>query len=174
MFVAVPEQHKSGRSLLAWALRHVAAVGGAAVVVAHVHAPAQMIPMSTCSRSASSLLAGHRTLAFGPGSRAEERGTLTLAFPCTARLAFWFVYLPEPQMHRIRRRRGQAHAGEHIWPFGISKCRCWGFHLSDRFVLRSSNAVTVVTQRPRGWDLYSLVCLAKANWLVSRFSFPYS
>ncbi|PVH32417.1 hypothetical protein PAHAL_9G395000 [Panicum hallii] len=72
VFVAVPEQHKSGRSLLAWALRHVAAVDGAAVVVAHVHAPAQMIPMSTCSRSASSLLARHRTLTVGPGSRAEE------------------------------------------------------------------------------------------------------
>ncbi|CAN6288856.1 unnamed protein product [Urochloa humidicola] len=47
VFVAVPGrgQHKSGRSLLAWALRHVAAVAGAAVVVAHVHVPAQMIPM---------------------------------------------------------------------------------------------------------------------------------
>jgi len=111
VFVAVPEQHKSGRSLLAWALRHVAAVAGAAVVVAHIHTPAQMIPMSTCSRSASSLLAGHRTLAFGPGSRAEERGTLTLAFPCTARLAFWFVYLPEPQMRRSRRRRGAKQGG---------------------------------------------------------------
>ncbi|KAG2539540.1 hypothetical protein PVAP13_9NG480014 [Panicum virgatum] len=73
VFVAVPEQHKSGRSLLAWALRHVAAVGGAAVVVAHVLAPAQMIPMSTCSRSASSLLATHRTLTVGSGWRAEER-----------------------------------------------------------------------------------------------------
>ncbi|CAL4915441.1 unnamed protein product [Urochloa decumbens] len=45
VFVAVPGQHKSGKSLLAWALRHVAAVAGAAVVVAHVHVPAQMIPM---------------------------------------------------------------------------------------------------------------------------------
>lgn len=49
VFVAVPEQHKSGKSLLAWAIRHVGAVAGAAVVVAHVHAPAQMIPMSTCA-----------------------------------------------------------------------------------------------------------------------------
>jgi len=111
VFVAVPEQHKSGRSLLAWALRHVAAVAGAAVVVAHVHAPAQMIPMSTCSRSASSLLATHRTLTVGSGWRAEERGTLTLAFPCIARLAFWFVYLPEPQMRRSRRRRGAKQGG---------------------------------------------------------------
>ncbi|CAN6300209.1 unnamed protein product [Urochloa humidicola] len=46
VFVAVPGQPKSGRSLLAWALRHVAAVAGAAVVVAHVHVPAQMIPMT--------------------------------------------------------------------------------------------------------------------------------
>jgi len=124
VFVAVPEQHKSGRSLLAWALRHVAAVGGAAVVVAHVHAPAQMIPMSTCSRSASSLLATHRTLTVGSGWRAEERGTLTLAFPCIARLAFWFVYLPEPQMHRSRRRRAHlgfpsAGAGGSTYPIGL-------------------------------------------------------
>jgi hypothetical protein len=170
VFVAVPEQHKSGRSLLAWALRHVAAVDGAAVVVAHVHAPAQMIPMSTCSRSASSLLARHRTLTVGPGSRAEECGTLTLAFPCIARLAFWFIYLPEPQMlrrsRRRRRRRGQnrgpvAHAGEHIW---ISMCRCRGFHLSDRFVLRSSNAVTLVTQRPRRWDFR--ICIRLSAWPI--------
>ena len=124
VFVAVPEQHKSGRSLLAWALRHVAAVAGAAVVVAHVHAPAQMIPMSTCSRSASSLLATHRTLTVGSGWRAEERGTLTLAFPCIARLAFWFVYLPEPQMHRSRRRRAHlgfpsAGAGGSTYPIGL-------------------------------------------------------
>ncbi|TVU02912.1 hypothetical protein EJB05_51563 [Eragrostis curvula] len=45
VFVAVPEQHKNGRSVIAWALRHAAAVHGAVVVVAHVHAPAQMIPM---------------------------------------------------------------------------------------------------------------------------------
>ncbi|XP_052134522.1 U-box domain-containing protein 33-like [Oryza glaberrima] len=54
VFVALPAQHKSGRSTLAWALRHVAdlapaAIGGGGevvVVVAHVHSPAQMIPMS--------------------------------------------------------------------------------------------------------------------------------
>ena len=55
VFVAVPEQHKSGKSLLAWTLRHVGAVAGAFVVVAHVHAPAQMIPMSTCAPPASPL-----------------------------------------------------------------------------------------------------------------------
>ncbi|XP_062206176.1 U-box domain-containing protein 33-like [Phragmites australis] len=43
VFVALPQQHKSGKAVLAWALRHVAAA--AAVVVLHVHAPAQMIPM---------------------------------------------------------------------------------------------------------------------------------
>nr|AAK43512.1 putative receptor kinase [Oryza sativa Japonica Group] len=54
VFVALPAQHKSGRSTLAWALRHVAelapaAIGGGGevvVVAAHVHSPAQMIPMS--------------------------------------------------------------------------------------------------------------------------------
>ncbi|WVZ57562.1 hypothetical protein U9M48_007933 [Paspalum notatum var. saurae] len=56
VFVAVPEQHKSGRSLLAWTLRHVAAVAGAAVVVAHVHAPAQMIPMSTYKLTSCNLI----------------------------------------------------------------------------------------------------------------------
>lgn len=71
VFVAVPAQHKSGRTLLAWALRHVAAVAGAAVVVAHVHVPAQMIPMSTCSRFVSSLLARHRTLT-SPLDRARD------------------------------------------------------------------------------------------------------
>jgi hypothetical protein len=57
VFVALPAQHKSGRSTLAWALRHVAelapaAIGGGGevvVVAAHVHSPAQMIPISsTC------------------------------------------------------------------------------------------------------------------------------
>lgn len=62
VFVALPEQHKNGKSTLAWALRLVAAMPPAAsddgpgdaavatvVVVAHVHAPAQMIPVSTYS-----------------------------------------------------------------------------------------------------------------------------
>jgi hypothetical protein len=53
VFVAVPEPYKNGKPVLTWALRHAAAVALAAgagtvvVVVAHVHAPAQMIPMST-------------------------------------------------------------------------------------------------------------------------------
>ncbi|CAN6311999.1 unnamed protein product [Urochloa humidicola] len=55
VFVAVPGQHKSGRSLLAWALRHVAAVAGATVVVAYVHVPAQMIPMMGSKFHASKL-----------------------------------------------------------------------------------------------------------------------
>uniref|UniRef100_A0A0D9XM60 RING-type E3 ubiquitin transferase n=1 Tax=Leersia perrieri TaxID=77586 RepID=A0A0D9XM60_9ORYZ len=47
VFVALPAQHKSGKSTLSWALRHLADVApAAAVVVAHVHSPAQMIPMS--------------------------------------------------------------------------------------------------------------------------------
>ncbi|GJN20052.1 hypothetical protein PR202_gb07378 [Eleusine coracana subsp. coracana] len=56
VFVAVPEQYKHGKSVLAWALRHAAAMGlagtgGGAVVVVlmHVHVPVQMIPMSTYS-----------------------------------------------------------------------------------------------------------------------------
>jgi hypothetical protein len=52
VFAAVPVPYKNGKSVLTWALRHAAAVAlaGAStvvVVVAHVHAPAQMIPMST-------------------------------------------------------------------------------------------------------------------------------
>ncbi|KAL6906438.1 hypothetical protein ACP4OV_004039 [Aristida adscensionis] len=61
VFVALPEQHKSGRHTLAWALRHVAAAATAAgaaaavVVAAHVHAPAQMIPMMGSKFHASKL-----------------------------------------------------------------------------------------------------------------------
>ncbi|KAL6642740.1 hypothetical protein ACP70R_020921 [Stipagrostis hirtigluma subsp. patula] len=55
VFVALPEQHKNGKHTLAWALRHVAPMAGAAVVVAHVHAPAQMIPMMGSKFHASKL-----------------------------------------------------------------------------------------------------------------------
>uniref|UniRef100_M8BZ00 UspA domain-containing protein n=1 Tax=Aegilops tauschii TaxID=37682 RepID=M8BZ00_AEGTA len=44
VFVAVPGEVKHGRSALQWAL-HNLAKDGAQVVVAHVHRPAQMIPM---------------------------------------------------------------------------------------------------------------------------------
>ena len=51
VFVALPELHKNGKSTLAWTLRHLAIVAPDAaavvVVIAHVHAPAQMIPLST-------------------------------------------------------------------------------------------------------------------------------
>ncbi|XP_015697309.1 U-box domain-containing protein 33-like isoform X2 [Oryza brachyantha] len=50
VFVALPVQQKNGRSTIAWVLRHLAEVASApaaaVVVVAHVHSPAQMIPMS--------------------------------------------------------------------------------------------------------------------------------
>lgn len=54
VFVALPEQYKNGKSVLTWALRHAAAMvaagtGAVVVVAAHVHVPAQMIPMSTYS-----------------------------------------------------------------------------------------------------------------------------
>ncbi|KAK1695787.1 hypothetical protein QYE76_012484 [Lolium multiflorum] len=61
VFVAVPEQHKNGKSTLAWALRHLAALasdgnaGAVVVVVAHVHAPAQMIPVMGSKFHASKL-----------------------------------------------------------------------------------------------------------------------
>ncbi|XBJ09838.1 hypothetical protein VPH35_014833 [Triticum aestivum] len=50
IYVAVPEQHKDGRLTLAWALRNLAELAPAAaadvvVVVAHVHVPAQTIPV---------------------------------------------------------------------------------------------------------------------------------
>ncbi|KAI4981002.1 hypothetical protein ZWY2020_021487 [Hordeum vulgare] len=44
VFVAVPGEVKHGKSALQWALQNVAK-DGAQVVVAHVHRPAQMIPM---------------------------------------------------------------------------------------------------------------------------------
>lgn len=55
IYVAVPEQHKDGRLTLAWALRNLAELAPAAaadvvVVVAHVHVPAQTIPVSTYRR----------------------------------------------------------------------------------------------------------------------------
>lgn len=45
VFVAVPEDTKNGKSTLLWALENPAK-DCAGVVVAHVHCPAQMIPMS--------------------------------------------------------------------------------------------------------------------------------
>lgn len=45
VFVAVPEDAKNGKSTLLWALENPAK-DCAGVVVAHVHCPAQMIPMS--------------------------------------------------------------------------------------------------------------------------------
>lgn len=48
VFVAVPGEVKHGKSALQWALQNLAK-DGAQVVVAHVHRPAQMIPMSKAS-----------------------------------------------------------------------------------------------------------------------------
>jgi hypothetical protein len=45
VFVAVPEDVRHGKSTLLWALENLAK-DGARVVIAHVHCPAQMIPMS--------------------------------------------------------------------------------------------------------------------------------
>ncbi|KAF8765442.1 hypothetical protein HU200_008587 [Digitaria exilis] len=44
VFVAVPEEVRHGKSTLLWALENLAK-DGARVVIAHVHCPAQMIPM---------------------------------------------------------------------------------------------------------------------------------
>ncbi|CAM0956275.1 unnamed protein product [Alopecurus aequalis] len=59
VFVALPEQHKNGKSTLAWTLRHLATVAPDAaavvVVIAHVHAPAQMIPLMGSKFHASKL-----------------------------------------------------------------------------------------------------------------------
>ena len=50
VFVAVPEDVKHGKSTLLWALENLAKDGsGSGVVIAHVHCPAQMIPMSKTS-----------------------------------------------------------------------------------------------------------------------------
>ncbi|KAM0864691.1 hypothetical protein ACQ4PT_043758 [Festuca glaucescens] len=51
VFVAVAEEFKHGKSALQWALQNLAKDGGAQVVVAHVHRPAQMIPMNKASLS---------------------------------------------------------------------------------------------------------------------------
>jgi len=48
VFVAVPEEVRHGKSTLLWALESLAK-DGAGVVIAHVHCPAQMIPMSKLS-----------------------------------------------------------------------------------------------------------------------------
>jgi aspartyl aminopeptidase len=45
VFVAVPEDVRHGKSTLLWALENLAK-DGARVVIAHVHCPALMIPMS--------------------------------------------------------------------------------------------------------------------------------
>ncbi|KAF0915850.1 hypothetical protein E2562_039175 [Oryza meyeriana var. granulata] len=45
VFVAVAADVKYGKSTLQWALQNLAK-DGAKVVIAHVHCPAQMIPMS--------------------------------------------------------------------------------------------------------------------------------
>ncbi|XP_062206024.1 U-box domain-containing protein 36-like isoform X2 [Phragmites australis] len=44
VFVALPAEFKAGQSTLSWALGHFGS-GGATVVIAHVHAPPQMIPV---------------------------------------------------------------------------------------------------------------------------------
>ncbi|GJM91394.1 hypothetical protein PR202_ga07758 [Eleusine coracana subsp. coracana] len=59
VFVAVPEQYKHGKSVLAWALRHAAAV---VVVLMHIHVPAQMIPMSTYSHRHTTSLRSRRVI----------------------------------------------------------------------------------------------------------------
>jgi hypothetical protein len=45
VFVAVSEEVKRGKSAMVWALQNLAK-DGAQFVIAHVHCPAQMIPMS--------------------------------------------------------------------------------------------------------------------------------
>jgi GTPase len=48
VFVAVREDVKHGKSTLLWALENLAK-DGSGIVIAHVHCPAQMIPMSKTS-----------------------------------------------------------------------------------------------------------------------------
>lgn len=48
VFVALPAEVKAGQSTLAWALDRFGGGGGTTVVIAHVHVPPQMIPVSTC------------------------------------------------------------------------------------------------------------------------------
>ncbi|KAL6906435.1 hypothetical protein ACP4OV_004036 [Aristida adscensionis] len=45
VFIALPAEFKAGQSTLSWALSHFGGGGGATVVITHVHAPPQMIPM---------------------------------------------------------------------------------------------------------------------------------
>ena len=47
VFVALPAEFKVGRSSLSWVLSHFGG-SGATIVITHVHAPPQMIPVSTC------------------------------------------------------------------------------------------------------------------------------
>ena len=102
VFVAVPEQHKSGKSLLAWTLRHVGAVAGASVVVAHVHAPAQMIPMSTCAPPLRRCLAARARNA----SRSRSIGwarTLTVGSgSCGSLIEKNVVPVPDSLWHALR------------------------------------------------------------------------
>ena len=102
VFVAVPEQHKSGKSLLAWTLRHVGAVAGAFVVVAHVHAPAQMIPMSTCAPPLRRCLAARARNA----SRSRSIGwarTLTVGSgSCGSLIEKNVVPVPDSLWHALR------------------------------------------------------------------------
>ncbi|CAN6249708.1 unnamed protein product [Urochloa humidicola] len=45
IFVAVPEEFKHGKSTFLWALQNLAKGSRSRIVIAHVHVPAQMIPM---------------------------------------------------------------------------------------------------------------------------------
>jgi hypothetical protein len=47
VLVALPAEFKAGRSTLSWALSYFAGTGST-IVIAHVHVPSQMIPVSRC------------------------------------------------------------------------------------------------------------------------------
>jgi hypothetical protein len=58
VFVVVPAEPRAGRSTVSWALTHLCGGGATTVVVAHVHVPPQMIPVSTFSPSSHVFPAG--------------------------------------------------------------------------------------------------------------------
>jgi hypothetical protein len=70
IYVALPERWKDGRNTLSWVLNNFSN-NDAKIIVAHVHVPAQLIPMSK-----------HSMLSFFSNASNKKRGKKTILAIC--------------------------------------------------------------------------------------------